>query len=737
MLFFNGYGEKVTAGGKVRGVAPRGILLSSGIVAILCFILAGYGTLQLPWFGIDFQAASDGHGLVITNVDDSSPNQKTVAPGLVVVALSDADRRSVALTPVLLTDEPDTLSVSELTRFIQNQTALSEIINNDPVMITAQGELIPLLNQRAPLTFLLGSFAVQTGYTLISFFIAIGIWVVRPEQIATRFFALSGLGVMLVGLPLSVYTSRELVIHGQFFQYLSAVNHAGSLIICASLVSLFWVYPRWLSKPSIAVPLLLYAAAAGCWVLWIMTLFEVGGVPGDPGVTVYLPILLSYLIGLVFAGIQWYASRNRPTDRAALKWCLLAIFSGTVMLIGLVTIPPVFGFNPIVPVVIGYGGFLMVYLGLAAGLLRYRLFDVERWWFKTWLWFAAGLIVLALDLVLVFFVNMAGSSALAVSLALSGWLYFPLRQLLWEKVGQRSDAPQEEALRELVDTLFAAKTERQIIAAWPDLLQHTFKPLQLKSWRGELIEPSVSADGVRMMVPAFGVDDWPQMLEFPAEGGRLFSLQDLRMIHLLHDLTHNALQGIRAREMGAEVERHRIMRDLHDDLGARLLDLVYASDNPTCRQIALAAIEDLRGLVDATSGDSVELGHLITSCEGEARTRLNEAGFSLHWTVTGELAKTIVSARGVANLMRTLREAITNVIRHAGADNVDVEWQIDGGVIGVTITDNGNAPAPSEWLHGHGTRTINTRTSDLGGTAVWRQNHSQGSQLEIRIPLPI
>ena len=240
-----------------------------------------------------------------------------------------------------------------------------------------------------------------------------------------------------------------------------------------------------------------------------------------------------------------------------------------------------------------------------------------------------------------------------------------------------------------------------------------------------------------MMVPAFGADDWPQMLEFPAEGGRLFSLQDLQMIHLLHDLTHNALQGIRAREMGAEVERKRIMRDLHDDLGARLLDLVYASDNPTCRQLALAAIEDLRGLVDATSGDSVELDHLITSCEGEARTRLNDAGFTLHWTVAGELTKTVVSARGVANLMRTLREAITNVIRHAGADNVDVKWQIDGGVIGITITDNGNASAPSEWLHGHGTRTINTRTSDLGGTAVWRQNHPQGSQLEIRIPLPI
>ncbi len=734
MLFF--YGEGIAEGAKVRGVAPRGVLLSSGIVAIFCFIIAGYATLQLPWFGINFQPASDGSSLVVASVDVSSPNRNNIAAGQVVVSLSDANGRSVALTPVLLTDEPDTLPNVELARFIQEQTALSAIIDADtaPVLMTLQGESIPLLNGTAPFNSLLGTFAVQTGYTLISFFIAMGIWVVRPNQLAARFFALSGFGVLLVGLPLSIYTSRELVINGLLFQYLSAVNHAGSLTICASLVSLFWVYPRRLVKPLMVVPVLLYGAAILCWVLWILILFRAGDGASE---TVYLPIFISYLIGLTFAGFQWYASRHYPMDRAALKWCLLAIFSGTVMLIGLVTIPPVFGFNPIVPVAIGYGGFLMVYLGLAAGLLRYRLFDVERWWFKTWLWFAAGLTVVAFDLVLVFFVNMAGNSALAVSLALSGWLYFPMRQLLWQKVSQRFGASQDDALRELVDTLFSAKTERQIIVTWPTLLDHTFKPLQLKSMKEPVTEAAISTDGVRMLVPAFGVDDMPQMLEFPAGGGRLFAPQDLRLIRLLHDLTHKALQGIGAREVGAEAERRRIMRDLHDDLGARLLDLVYASDSPHCRDIALAAIDDLRGLVDATSGDSIELGHLITSCEGEARTRLDEAGFSLLWQTEGVPGKTVVSARGVANLMRTLREAITNVIRHAGADSVDVQWRVERNIIHIAIADNGNASDPSEWVPGHGTRTIHTRTGDLGGKAAWRRRHPKGSQLEIKVPLPI
>lgn len=724
--------KPITSGPAAWSFAPRRVLLISGLAAIIFSVLAGYIAMSTPWFGMSFSPAPQGDGLIVTRVHPDSPNQKQLKTGTILVAVSDASGRSLRLDENLLADEPDTLSYPALNRFIREQSQLTDMVDNAPVALTKSGDPIPLRTQAAPLSVLLGAFSVQTGYSLISFFIAIGIWVVRPEQIATRFFALSGLGVMLNGLPLSIYTNREWIIDGQLFRFLAEINHAGTLIICASLVSLFWVYPRRLLRPVQVVPIMLFSAVAICWA---MTVFQIGS---GASTTVYLPIFVSYLTGLVFAGLQWRASRNHPTDRAALKWCLLAIFSGTVMLIGLVTIPPVFGHSPLVPVSIGYAGFLMVYLGLAAGLLRYRLFDVERWWFKTWLWFAAGLIVVALDLVLISFVNMASSSALAISLALSGWFYFPLRQLLWEKVGQRTSTSQDNALRELVDTLFAAKSERQIIDTWPRLLNDTFKPLQLTHYDGPVDSPQVSADGVRMLVPAFGAGNKARILEYPEDGGRLFSPQDLHMITLLYDLTGKALQGLRAREVGAEVERNRIMRDLHDDLGARLLNLVYVSDNPAARDIALAAIEDLRGLVDATSGDSSELGDLITNCEGEARTRLNETGCALHWYQADDLPESMtVTARAVANLMRAFREAITNVMRHASASQVDVTWRVEDNILMITIADNGKARPPSEWQAGHGTRTIHTRTGDLGGNAEWLPNEPQGSRLEIRLPLPL
>src|SRR5699024_9208562 len=137
---------------------------------------------------------------------------------------------------------------AELADFIDRQTSLTAIAWDSPVAITVDDRVVPLYAQPPPLTALLGGFSLQIIYALISFFIGLGIWVVRPEQIAARFFALSGFGVLLNGLPLAIYSGRELLIDGALFRMLSGLNHAGSLIICASLVSLFWVYPRRLTS---------------------------------------------------------------------------------------------------------------------------------------------------------------------------------------------------------------------------------------------------------------------------------------------------------------------------------------------------------------------------------------------------------------------------------------------------------------------------------------------------------
>lgn len=150
-------------------------------------------------------------------------------------------------------------------------------------------------------------------------------------------------------------------------------------------------------------------------------------------------MLIALMVAASLVSLFWVYPR--PLARfpvPALKWCVLAIFLGSVLLMGLVIIPPAFGQPPLVPLLVGFAAYLILYLGIAAGLVRCRLFDIERWWFKTWLWFAGGLMVLVLDAALIMGAGLTSTYALTLSLAIAGWVYFPLRQWLWDRFGQRN-----------------------------------------------------------------------------------------------------------------------------------------------------------------------------------------------------------------------------------------------------------------------------------------------------------
>jgi fluoride ion exporter CrcB/FEX len=78
------------------------------------------------------------------------------------------------------------------------------------------------------------------GALLIGMFVL----ALRPADIATRLFALSGAMVTLAALSAAIYSSRELAIDGSSFRVLSALNHAGSLGFGMAMIALFLVYPR-------------------------------------------------------------------------------------------------------------------------------------------------------------------------------------------------------------------------------------------------------------------------------------------------------------------------------------------------------------------------------------------------------------------------------------------------------------------------------------------------------------
>ena len=93
-----------------------------------------------------------------------------------------------------------------------------------------------------------------------------------------------------------------------------------------------------------------------------------------------------------------------------------------------------------------------------------------------------------------------------------------------------------------------------------------------------------------------------------------------------------------------------------------------------------------------------------------------------------------LSARAAANIARILREAISNIIKHANADRVEVTWSRDSDHLFVRVSDNGKGETLDGQGDGHGLRTMQVRAEDLGGRVDCRVLAEGGFVVELTLP---
>lgn len=183
-----------------------------------------------------------------------------------------------------------------------------------------------------------------------------------------------------------------------------------------------------------------------------------------------------------------------------------------------------------------------------------------------------------------------------------------------------------------------------------------------------------------------------------------------------------------------QTERERIARDLHDLLGHTLTviavksdvanRLFYAQPELAHREIAeveTTAREALREVRSAVTGYRSEG---LAAAVSKARGTLLSAGIQLSST----LNSVTLSPTENELLCFVLREAVTNILRHASATQCRLELTRNP-LIALTIEDNGVGKQAHDGngirgmrerlLHAHGTLTIDT--SMLGGTRILAQ----------------
>ena len=183
-------------------------------------------------------------------------------------------------------------------------------------------------------------------------------------------------------------------------------------------------------------------------------------------------------------------------------------------------------------------------------------------------------------------------------------------------------------------------------------------------------------------------------------------------------------------------ERERIARDLHDVLGHTLSVIILKSElagklmdrDPQragneireVEQISRQALSEVRDAIRGyrSQGLPAELA--------KAKTTLETAGVS----VKCEAAKIVLPAMHESVLSMAVREAVTNVVRHAQARTCTMRLAQRNGSCHLEIEDDGRGGAHSE---GNGLRGMRERVEMLGGTLT--RDSQAGTRIIINLPL--
>ncbi|TAN81985.1 MAG: hypothetical protein EPN14_04265 [Gallionella sp.] len=185
-------------------------------------------------------------------------------------------------------------------------------------------------------------------------------------------------------------------------------------------------------------------------------------------------------------------------------------------------------------------------------------------------------------------------------------------------------------------------------------------------------------------------------------------------------------------------ERERIYRDLHDDVGAKLLGLSISAqraDLPREADMARSALQDLRDVVSRSAQPATPLGDLVADWRAETEQRLHHLGITLNWQIPAEDMTMLVSTEAALNLSRILREALTNVLRHAQADKIVVDTTLAQDCLMLSVEDNG-AGLPKDGAKPHrGMTSMGTRAAMLGASLSWQAVEPHGCLVMLKAPL--
>lgn len=529
------------------------------------------------------------------------------------------------------------------------------------------------------------------------------IWVLKPKDTAVRLYALSGLATLLFCFAGAGFVTHT-VLSEALGWALVVINVTAASAFGLIMIALFAIYPtplagaRWIVLGALGL--------FGGWLLWAMV---------DPQrlfVEVHRITLAEMTLIVVLGGAQVLAARGDPVRSAIAAWLGVCVLLGAGGFIATVAAPSAFGAPSLIDNEYAFCFFLIIYAGLAVGLLRYRVFGLGAWAFQLLFSVGAALAVLVVDAALILVLSFDPSAVIGLSLFAAALIYLPLRTWLWARLNTRKRLDEAALVRAMVDIgLQPVRAQRAV--QWRALLEKTFSPLNVAVQAVAASKARLEDEGRALITPASA--SFPALILRDRDRGRaLFAPHDAAMVDHLAALANYLDESRAAYDRGVETERARIARDIHDNIGAQLLSALHVGESGRKDELIRDAIGEIRAVVRNAAGAHESFEDVVADLRAETAERIEAQALEMDWRVEGAASG---PPRPLAMLaMRALvREAISNVLRHAQARRAEILIAADGASLRLRVADDGVGLGEGGAHQGRGLANMKHRVASLGG----------------------
>jgi signal transduction histidine kinase/ligand-binding sensor domain-containing protein len=289
----------------------------------------------------------------------------------------------------------------------------------------------------------------------------------------------------------------------------------------------------------------------------------------------------------------------------------------------------------------------------------------------------------------------------------------------WSEPGTTSDI--------VLLNLTPGKYTLEVIASFPST---SYQPKQL-SYSFEILPP------------------WWETWWFRLAMGSLVILAAMYAIRFYYRRKLEKQMTLLEKQQAIEKERTRIATDMHDDLGAGLSRIKFLSetigikkqkqipiedDISSIRQYSHEMIDKMGEIVWALNERNDSLSDLLSYTRAYAVEYLSQNGIQCVVNAPDLLPAGFVSGEYRRNIYLAVKEALHNIVKHAGAQQVMINVELNQWLV-ITIADDGAGFTTNDIQpYSNGLANMKKRMADIGGSLEIIQE--KGTTIRLKAPIP-